>query len=164
MLSILGIIETWTYNVDNIEAWLQNILKVSPALEEIILSAVNESSTSILSWISGALLPQMEKIMESVTTGLNDMYIFISDFIIGIVFSVYILANKNKFMAQLKKVTYSLLGIKKGNSLLQSARYSYKVFNGFIKGKLLTSLIIGSACYISMSILRLPHTLLISII
>lgn len=164
IVSILGIIETWSYNVDNIEAWLENILKTSPALEEIILSAVNDSSTSILSWISGALLPQMEKIMASVTTGLNDMYTFITDFIIGIVFSVYILANKNKFIAELKKTVYTIFGIKRGNSILQSSRYSYKIFNGFIKGKLLTSLIIGTACYIGMTILRLPYSLLISMI
>lgn len=164
MVSVLGIIESWSYNVDNIEVWLRNLLKESPALEKIILDAVNESSTSILSWISDALLPQMEAIMSSVTTGLNDMYTFITDFIIGLVFSIYILANKTKFIADLKKATYTILGIKKGNSVLQGARYSYKVFNGFIKGKLITSALIGTACYIGMTILRLPHTLLISMI
>ena len=164
MISILGIIESWSYNVDNIENWLRGLLKESPALEKIVLDAVNDSSTSILSWISGALLPQMEMIMSSVTTGLNDMYKFITDFIIGLVFSIYILANKTKFIADLKKATYTILGIKKGNSVLNGARYSYKVFNGFVKGKLITSGIIGTACYIGMIILRLPHALLISMI
>ena len=164
IVSILGIIETWSYNVDNIERWLRNILRESPALEKIVLDTVNDSSTSILSWLSGALLPQMEMIMSSVTTGLGDMYKFITDFIIGVVFSIYILANKTKFIAQLKKATYTLLGVKKGNSILHGARYSYKVFNGFVKGKLITSAIIGTACYIGMSILRLPYALLISII
>ena len=164
IVSILGIIESWSYNVDNIEAWLRRILKESPALEKIVLDAVNESSTSILSWISGALLPKMEMITSSVTTGLNDMYKFITDFIIGLVFSIYILANKTKFIADLKKATYTILGIKKGNSLLNGARYSYKVLNGFVKGKLITSGIIGTACYIGMTILSLPHALLISMI
>lgn len=164
MISILGIIESWSYNVDNIEAWLRGLLKESPALEKIVLDAVNDSSTSILSWISGALLPQMEMLMSSVTTGLNDMYTFITDFIIGLVFSIYILANKTKFIADLKKATYTILGIKKGNSVLNGARYSYKVFNAFVKGKLITSGIIGTACYIGMIILRLPHALLISMI
>lgn len=164
MVSILGIIESWSYNVDNIETWLRSLLKESPALEKIILDAVNDSSTSILSWISGALLPKMELIMSSVTTGLNDMYTFITDFIVGLVFSIYILANKTKFIADLKKATYTILGIKKGNAFLQGSRYSYKVFNGFIKGKLITSGIIGTACYIGMIILRLPYALLISMI
>lgn len=164
MISILGIIESWSSNVENIENWIRNILKESPALEEMVLSAVNDSSTSILSWISGAVLPQMEMIMSSVTTGLNDMYNFITNFIVGLVFSIYILANKNKFIAQLKKMTYTILGIKKGNSLLKGARYSYKIFNGFVKGKLLTSLIIGTACYIGMLIFNLPYALLVSMI
>jgi len=164
MISILGIIESWSYNVDNIETWLRSLLKERPALEKIILDAVNDSSTSILSWISDALLPQMEAIMSSVTTGLNGMYTFIKDFIIGVVFSIYILANKSKFIADLKKATYTFLGIKKGNSVLQGARYSYKVFNGFVKGKLITSGIIGFACYIGMIILKLPYALLISMI
>lgn len=164
ILSILGIIESWSFYVDNIESWIRNILKESPALEKIVLDAVNDSSSSILSWISDAVLPQMESIMASVTTGLNDMYTFITDFIIGLVFSIYILANKTKFIADLKKGTYTLLGIKKGNSFLQGTRYCYKIFNGFVKGKLITSLIIGTACYIGMLLLSIPHAFLISII
>ena len=141
-----------------------DILKFNPLIENIVREAINDSSKSILIWISEGLLPTMENIFENVTTGLNDMYVFLKDFIIGLVFSIYILANKSKFIAQIKKVIYSIFGIKKGNSILQSGRYSYSVFNGFIKGKLLTSIIIGVACYIGMLILKLPYALLISLI
>lgn len=164
MICILGIIESWSFYVENIEVWIRSLLKESPALEKIVLDAVSDSSSSILSWISNAVLPQMESIMSSVTTGLNDMYTFITDFIIGLVFSIYILANKSKFIADLKKCTYTLLGIKKGNSFLNSSRYCYKIFNGFVKGKIITSLIIGTACYIGMNLLTIPHAFLISII
>ena len=92
------------------------------------------------------------------------MYIFIKDFIIGIVFSVYILANKTKFIAGVKKFTYTLFGIRHGNNILEIGRYSYKIFNGFVKGKLITSLTIGIANYIGMVLLNLPYALLISII
>lgn len=164
ILSILGIIEAWPENINNIENWLEGILKSSPVLEARVLEAINDSSTSILSWLSNALLPKMEMISDSVTTGLSDMYIFIKDFIIGIVFSVYILANKTKFIAGVKKFTYTLFGIRHGNNILEIGRYSYKIFNGFVKGKLITSLIIGIANYIGMVLLNLPYALLISII
>lgn len=164
VLSILGIIETWPTNMNNIEIWLEGLLKSSPVLEESVLSAINDSSTSILSWLSNALLPKMEMISDSVTTGLSDMYTFIKDFIIGIVFSVYILANKTKFIAGIKKFIYTICGIKLGNSIMEIGRYSYKIFNGFVKGKLITSLIIGTANYIGMIVLGLPYALLISII
>ena len=164
MISILGIIESWSINANNIEMWLRDILKVSPTLETIILNAVNDSSKSILEWMSEGLLPTMENIFSNVTTGLNGMYIFLKDFIIGIVFSVYLLIYKNKYIASLKKFIYTIFGISKANSILHSARYSYKIFNGFIKGKLFTSLIIGTACYIGMIILKMPYALLISLI
>lgn len=164
IISILSIIETWTYNVENLESWLIKVLNLSPALENTILNLFNKSSTSILEWLSASVIPTMESISSSVTTGLNDMYIFVKDFIIGMVFSVYILSNKSKFIAQLKKISYNFLGIKKGNSFLRDCRYVYKVFNGFIKGKLLTSLIIGTACYICMLIFKMPYALLISFI
>lgn len=164
ILSILGIIEILPDSIIKAEAWLENILKVNSNLEKMILSLVNDSSQSLISWIKNGVLPQMETIFESVTTGLNGMYTFLKDFIIGIVFSIYILINKTRFISQLKKFMYSILDIKKGNTLLQGARYSYKIFNGFIKGKLITSLIIGVACYISMIIFNLPYALLISLI
>lgn len=164
IVSILGIIEMLPENIVNFEKWLDDILRINPTIENAILSLVNDSSKSILTWISEGILPKMENIFTSVTTGLNEMYVFLKDFIIGIVFSIYILANKNRFVSQTKKFMYSILGVKKGNSLLQGGRYSYKIFNGFIKGKLITSLIIGIACYITMIIFKLPYALLISCI
>lgn len=164
IISILGVIEAWPQNMQNIESWLEDILSSSPVLEESILSAVNESSSSIVEWLSNALLPTMEKITDGVSSGLSDMYTFIKDFIIGIVFSIYIVSNKDKFIAQLKKMIYTIFGIKTGNNIMEIGRYSYKIFNGFVKGKLLTSLIIGTATYIGMLLLGLPYALLISII
>ena len=111
VISLLGVIESWPENMKNIETWIRDVLSSSPVLEEQILSAVNNSSNSIIEWISTGILPQMEKISSSVTTGLNDVYIFLKDFIIGIVFSIYIVANKNKFIAQLKKIIYTIFGI-----------------------------------------------------
>lgn len=162
--SVLGIIENWDIDIENVELWLKNVLPLSPKLEASILSMVNSSSSSLLQWLSTSLVPNLENITNSVTTGLNDMYVFIKDFIIGLVFSIYILANKNKFIAGSKKVTYRLFGIKKGNNIMESSRYTYKVLVGFIKGKLITSLIIGTGCYLGMIILHLPYALLVSVI
>ena len=164
IVSLLAIIEAWPQNMENIETWLRDVLKTSPVLEEQILSMVNESSNSIIEWLSTGIVPQMEKISDSVTTGLNDIYIFLKDFIVGIVFSIYIVSNKNKFIAVSKKIIYTIFGIKRGNGILEVGRYSNKIFNGFVKGKLITSLIIGFATYIGMTIFNLPYALLISVI
>lgn len=164
LISVVGIVEMLPDSIVKVESWLENILKGNPAIENIILTMINDSSKSILSYLSEGILPKMENIVTTVTVGLNGMYEFLRDFTIGIVFSVYLLINKNKYVSEMKKFIYTFLGIKKGNSLLQGARYSYKIFNGFIKGKLLTSVALGIVCYIAMILFKMPYAALISLI
>lgn len=164
LISVVGIVEMLPDSIVKVESWLENILKGNPAIENIILTMINDSSKSILSYLSEGILPKMENIVTTVTVGLNGMYEFLRDFTIGIVFSVYLLINKNKYVSEMKKFIYTFLGIKKGNSLLQGARYSYKIINGFIKGKLLTSVALGIVCYIAMILFKMPYAALISLI
>lgn len=164
LISVVGIVEMLPDSIVKVESWLENILKGNPAIENIILTMINDSSKSILSYLSEGILPKMENIVTTVTVGLNGMYEFLRDFTIGIVFSVYLLINKNKYVSEMKKFIYTFLGIKKGNSLLQGTRYSYKIFNGFIKGKLLTSVALGIVCYIAMILFKMPYAALISLI
>lgn len=164
LISVVGIVEMLPDSIVKVESWLENILKGNPAIENIILTMINDSSKSILSYLSEGILPKMENIVTTVTVGLNGMYEFLRDFTIGIVFSVYLLINKNKYVSEMKKFIYTFLGIKKGNSLLQGARYSYKIINGFIKGKLLTSIALGIVCYIAMILFKMPYAALISLI
>ncbi len=164
IISLLGIVESWPNNMKNIETWMRDILKASPVLEEQILSMISDSGDSVIKWLSNTLLPNMEMMTDSLTTGLTDIYTFLKDFVIGLVFSVYIVANKTKFIAQSKKMIYTIFGIKTANSIMEVGRYTYRIFNGFVKGKLITSLIIGTATYIGMVALGLPYALLISLI
>lgn len=164
LISVVGIVEMLPDSIVKVESWLENILKGNPAIENIILTMINDSSKSILSYLSEGILPKMENIVTTVTVGLNGMYEFLRNFTIGIVFSVYLLINKNKYVSEMKKFIYTFLGIKKGNSLLQGVRYSYKIFNGFIKGKLLTSVALGIVCYIAMILFKMPYAALISLI
>lgn len=164
LISVVGIVEMLPDSIVKVESWLENILKGNPAIENIILTMINDSSKSILSYLSEGILPKMKNIVTTVTVGLNGMYEFLRDFTIGIVFSVYLLINKNKYVSEMKKFIYTFLGIKKGNSLLQGARYSYNIFNGFIKGKLLTSVALGIVCYIAMILFKMPYAALISLI
>ena len=50
------------------------------------------------------------------------------------------------------------------HSLLGACTKTHQVFGGFINGKLLDSLIIGIICFVGVSILEMPYTMLISII
>ncbi len=84
--------------------------------------------------------------------------------IIGIIVSVYILSNMERFIAGVRRLTYSLFGIETAEKIRDGLAFTDKTFMGFINGKLLDSAIIGLICYIVCAILNMPYALLVSVI
>ncbi len=84
--------------------------------------------------------------------------------VIGLIISIYLLGNKERFLNQLKKMTYAFLTPQAANSLISDARLIDRTFGGFINGKILDSVIIGIICFFCVSIMKLPYPMLISVI
>lgn len=59
---------------------------------------------------------------------------------------------------------YGCLSTRRANIVLDNARFTHRVFGGFINGKLLDSLIIGILCFVGMTALRMPYAMLISVV
>ncbi len=84
--------------------------------------------------------------------------------VLGLIVSVYILTDREKLFAQLKKTLRAFTGERVYNLLLGVARDSNQIISGFVVGKVIDSTIIGILCFIGVSILRLPYAALISLI
>ena len=84
--------------------------------------------------------------------------------LVGIIASVYMLLDRERFMAQVKKTLYATLKRPTCESLIRWARRANDIFAGFITGKILDSLIIGVICYVCMLIFGIEYPLLISVI
>ena len=84
--------------------------------------------------------------------------------LMGLVISIYIILDKNKLKRSAKKIVYALSPQKKEEEIWETMKQCSHIFNGFLIGKMIDSLIIGIICLIAMSILRLPYALLLSII
>ncbi len=88
----------------------------------------------------------------------------IFNFIMGIAFSVYMLAQKEKLCRQLKKVVLAFLPHEKAEYLIAVGKLSNKVFARFVTGQLTEAVIIGVLCFCGMSIFSMPYAALISTI
>ena len=86
------------------------------------------------------------------------------DFIIGFVISIYVLASKEKFAGQAKKMAYAFFEQKTANRLIKSFRFTHSTFIGFIGGKIVDSFIIGCLCFIGTTLLQTPYAALVSVI
>ncbi|MEG1760323.1 MAG: AI-2E family transporter [Hydrogenoanaerobacterium sp.] len=98
--------------------------------------------------IISSALPQVMNITMSVTSG-------VSNFFIGIIVSIYMLADKERFSAQLKRVLGAYLPPVQYGHIMHLGDIAYKTFNGFISGQILDACIVGFLCFIGMNILPL---------
>lgn len=79
------------------------------------------------------------------------------NFIIAIVFAVYILANKETLKLQAKKFIYARVNKEKADYILKVSRLARDSFRSFLTGQAKEAAILGSLCAIGMLILGLPY-------
>ena len=84
--------------------------------------------------------------------------------LMGLVISIYIILDMKKLKRSARKVVYALSPKKKEQEVWETMKQCSHIFNGFLIGKMIDSLIIGILCLIAMSILKLPYALLLSLI
>lgn len=159
--SVLSRIPVYLLNINDYYA---NILIKYPNLESIL----TQYSVDLSQFFYNKVRPYFEDIISKTSTSLlgSIVTIFKSllNFIIGVIISLHLLIDKERFVAQSKKVLYAYLKRERANNFINNLRYTDKIFGGFITGKVIDSIIVGILCYITMLILHIPYTVLISVI
>ena len=152
---------------NTIYGWGNALMEDNPRLAQWLQEQLENYRESAGSFIDG-LMPKLENIISSVTggiwSGVWGAVTFTMDMVIGIIISVYVLVTKEKSHAVACKAAYSLLREDRAAAVLQGGRRMDKIFSGFVRGKLLDSLIIGILCFIGCGVLKMPYTPLISVV
>lgn len=79
------------------------------------------------------------------------------NFFIAIIFSVYILLNKEELKKEAKKFVYARIDKEKADYILKVARLARDSFRNFLTGQAKEAVILGSLCAIGMIILNIPY-------
>ena len=137
----------------SLEQWLNS--DVLPNLESV---------STTFQWVRITILPNLTGVVAGVSGMLVGFLVLVKDLIIAVIVSVYLLARKDIFAAQSKKIVYSLFRTDIADLLVEETRNAYKIMSGFINGKLLDSLIIGIICLICCNIFKFPYPALIAVI
>jgi predicted PurR-regulated permease PerM len=82
--------------------------------------------------------------------------------IIGFVFSIYLLLQKEKLTRQVRDLLFRFISEAKVNRIIKLGYQSQEIFSNFIRGQFLEALIIGILSFIGMLLLNLPYPLVIS--
>ena len=134
------------------------------ALGQIITQALKEATTFLENWMRTDLLNQVNVFMSNLTEGVINVINELLNMLIGIIVSIYVLFSKEKFSMQSKKIIYAMFKPVQANMILHLTIKSNSIFGGFIIGKIIDSAIIGVLCFLGLSVLHMPYTLLVSVI
>lgn len=116
---------------------------------QALIAKTSELVTTILPLLINALLAFSEKLINIV---------------IGIVVSIYFLGGKETFIAQIKKIIIALFSDKASMYIIEKAKMTNRIFSKYISGQLTDAAVLGTICFICMSLLKMPYALLVSMI
>ena len=181
-VSIISFVQDIPKHIKDIQDWLRTVWEDNPEFQATVLYYYNDMAASLQQWLSSSILPNLESaatafnwLRTQVFPSLTGMVIGLStivsattalltDLLVAVIASVYILARKDIFAAQSKKIVYSMFPTKWGDAIVGEARSAYRILSGFINGKLLDSLIIGIISFICCNIFSFPYPTLVATI
>ena len=162
--SVVTLIGNMQGYYNTVYAWVTQQLENNPDIAERVSGAINEYWVELRAWFTGKFLPQAQQTITMLTSGVVSILAFFKDFFVGVIVSVYLLALKEGFAVGARRLLYSFVSERAYRHTLRAVSKADSIFSGFVRGKLLDSLIIGLLCFIGATILRLPYTPLISVI
>ncbi len=84
--------------------------------------------------------------------------------IIGIVFAIYILLQKENLGRQFQRLFYAFLPEKQVDRFLMVCGLTSSSFNSFLSGQCLEAFILGMMFFVSMSVFQMPYALVIAVL
>ncbi|MDU7337321.1 MAG: AI-2E family transporter [Clostridium sp.] len=88
----------------------------------------------------------------------------IISFVLSVIFSIYILFSKERLIRNIRRVLYAFFPKEKAQRLVAVGVLTNRTFSGFVTGQMTEAIIIGSLCYLGMSVMGLPYAIMISVI
>ena len=162
--SIMNIIYSFPHYVDVIENWMNSFVERGWNMNADAIDMMNQYSEQAQEYLTTNILPQMQNMLKNISAGVFDVLTFLKNFLIGAIVSLYVLADKEKFVAKSKMFMYAVFPANWANTVIHAMRFTHKTFGGFLNGKILDSAIIGVLCYIGSVLLDMPYVILISVI
>ena len=125
---------------------------------------IDEYSTDINELIKRNVVPNIDVIIDNLASGISSVIKWIINGVLSIIISIYLIYDKELFINGIDKILKAYSNEKIYNDIVSIAKYTYKIFGGFMVAKVIDSLIIGVITFILLNIFNIPYSLLISVI
>lgn len=163
--SLAETISSLTENVPSIVKHISDEINGNKALSSLFKSlgvSPDSLSTGMSDWLKGGL--SAIKNMDSTVSFASAVFSSIVDFVLGIFFSIYILAQKETLKRQLKKVCSAFLPERASNRLSSIEKRSVDTFGRFLVGQSTDAALFGALCTLGCLAFGFPDPVLIGVV
>lgn len=157
--SIIGLFNDIPNYVNNATVMLNKLIEefnLTPASMEILESKWKEITDFIMNFMTD-IIPVIGNTIMIVLSSLWNI-------VLGVIVSIYLLKDKEKFFAISKKITYAIFNREHSYKILELTHRANKIFGKFLGGKILDSFIIAIITFVVLTIFKMPYTLLVTVI
>ena len=146
-------VESWYYAlVDFLENYNFELPEIS-----LDINKITDFAKSVISNYGSNVLDTTVNVTASIVSAIVDI-------VLGLVFAIYLLAQKEKLGNQTRRAATALLGPERSKRVVDFTALTNSVFTKFVTGQLTEACIIGVLCFIGMSIFKMPYAGIISIL
>jgi predicted PurR-regulated permease PerM len=161
--SITGIVRNSSTYVSNFEKWIYGFVDKYPDISKIVEEQFNNIQPKINEYVNN-LTPKLADVAVKLKDGAIGFIGGVKDFIIGFIVAIYLLYSKEKFIAQMRKITIAIFPKNLAQGVLNVSAHANKTLGGFISGKIFDSAIIGIITFLGMTIMKMDFVALISVV
>lgn len=161
--TVTGIVQAVPQAMRNMDMYQQALSEKYPQFADLI-GKVNLSSERLLNECINFVNNRMQQTGSGAMKTVTGTVGSVVNIFIGLIFSIYILSQKEKLKAQTKHVLDAYLKPEMTQKIWDTGKLASVTFQNFISGQCLEACILGSLFFLSMLIFRMPYALLISVL
>lgn len=162
--SVMKIIQMVPQKLIVVNNWIEHMLENQPELQVYFEEFSSQAESNIDSLLNVDTIQKVQSIINSLSVQLFGVLGVVKNIFLGLLISAYLLGSRKLFGAQAGLILHGVFSDKWAKIIEEEIRYTDKMFNGFLVGKIIDSAIIGLLCFAGTSIMGFEAPAFISVI
>lgn len=144
---------------ERVYRWALSYSDKLPALQEMLKEA-NIDLSGLLRNVLDTVATGTGDVINSVIALLVSIFGTITDFVMGFIFALFLLANKEKLQRQIKRFLHAYMKPRREEKLYRILDTANSSFSSFIVGQCTEAVILGVLCALGMLIFQFPYAVM----
>jgi len=144
--------------------WIEHMLENQPELQAYFEEFANQAESHINSLLNVDTIQKVQSIINSLSVQVFGVLGVLKNISLGFLISAYLLGSRKLFGAQAGLILHGVFPDKWAGIIEEEIRYTDKMFNGFLVGKIIDSAIIGLLCFAGLSFMGFEAPAFIGVI